>query len=58
MSYTIQITEDTTDDFETEVEALRNSQTVQDFLDRRSQSPATFSLEAIEQDIDAELANS
>ncbi|MGB0560917.1 MAG: hypothetical protein ACPGVO_03835 [Spirulinaceae cyanobacterium] len=45
------------DDFETEVETLRNSQRFQEFLDRRSQNPITFSLDEIEQEIDAELNN-
>ncbi len=44
------------DDFETEVEALRNSESFQKFLDERSKYKTTFSLEEVEKEIDAELS--
>ncbi len=46
------------DDFETEVEALRNSERFQRFLDERSESKTTFSLEEVEKEIDADLSRS
>jgi PHD/YefM family antitoxin component YafN of YafNO toxin-antitoxin module len=44
------------DDFEQEVETLRNSQTFQRFLDERSQNPRRIPLEEIEAEIEQELA--
>ncbi|MCP4697739.1 MAG: hypothetical protein GY862_12940 [Gammaproteobacteria bacterium] len=44
------------DDFETEVEALRNSKSFQKFLDERSQVDKTYSLEEIEEEIDNEIS--
>jgi hypothetical protein len=45
------------DDFEQEVETLRQSQAFQRFLDERSASPRRISLEEIEAEIDQELAD-
>ena len=44
------------DDFDREVEALRNSKVFQKFLDERSKSKIRIPLEAIEKDIEKELA--
>lgn len=44
------------DDFESEVEALRNSAEFQAFLDRRSQCKVKFALEDIEKKVDEELS--
>jgi hypothetical protein len=44
------------DDFEQEVETLRQSQAFQRFLDERSASPRRIPLEEIEAEIDQELA--
>jgi hypothetical protein len=44
------------DDFEKEVDALRNSVAFQRFLDERSRSPRRFSLEEIEAEIERDLA--
>jgi hypothetical protein len=43
------------DDFETEVQALRDSRTFQRWLDERSQSARRVSLEEIEAEIEQEL---
>ena len=45
------------DDFEQEVETLRQSRAFQRFLDERKASPRRFSLEEIEAEIDQELAD-
>ena len=45
------------DDFETEVEALRNSESFKKFLDERSKNKTTFSLEEVEKEIDEELSS-
>jgi hypothetical protein len=45
------------DDFEKEVAALRNSQSFQQFLDKRSASTKTYALEDIEAEIDRALPN-
>jgi PHD/YefM family antitoxin component YafN of YafNO toxin-antitoxin module len=44
------------DDFEQEVAALRASYTFQAFLDERSRSPRTTSLDELEREIEQELA--
>jgi hypothetical protein len=44
------------DDFEAEVESLRQSQALQRFLDERSASSRRFPLEEIEAEIDRDLA--
>jgi PHD/YefM family antitoxin component YafN of YafNO toxin-antitoxin module len=44
------------DDFDREVETLRNSVDFQHFLDERLQSPHRIALEEIEAEIDGELA--
>ena len=44
------------DDFEREVEALRNSVDFQQFLDERSRSVGRISLDEIDAEIDGELA--
>lgn len=44
------------DDFEAEVEALRNSARFQSFLDERMASPGRTSLEDVEKELAAELA--
>jgi hypothetical protein len=45
------------DDFESEVEALRNSSTFQTFLEKRSKCKVKFSIEELEKEIDEELSN-
>ena len=45
------------DDFDEEVEALRASQTFQQFLEARSASKHRISLEEIEREIEQELAS-
>jgi hypothetical protein len=45
------------DDFEQEVETLRQSQAFQRFLDERSASPRRIPLDEIEAEIDQELAD-
>jgi hypothetical protein len=58
MKYQIEITEDAlsqADGFETEVEALRNSQKFQAFLDERMKCKVRFPIEELEQEIEAEL---
>ena len=44
------------DDFEKEVESLRNSQTFQKFLEERSQCKARIPLSEIEREIDEDLS--
>jgi mRNA-degrading endonuclease RelE of RelBE toxin-antitoxin system/PHD/YefM family antitoxin component YafN of YafNO toxin-antitoxin module len=44
------------DDFEKEVEALRNSQAFQQFLDERSKDKRTIPLEELEKELEEELA--
>lgn len=44
------------DDFDNEVETLRNSQAFQHFLDERSKSTKRISLDQLESEIDQELA--
>ena len=43
------------DDFETEVEALRNSQSFQEFLDERMKSRQRTPLEVVEKEINDDL---
>jgi PHD/YefM family antitoxin component YafN of YafNO toxin-antitoxin module len=45
------------DEFEAEVEALRNSQSFQAFLDERMKCDVRFPLEAIEKEVEEELNN-
>lgn len=45
------------DDFESEVEALRNSKKFQTFLDERINCNLSFPIEEIEKEIEAELSN-
>jgi len=45
------------DDFESEVEALRNSITFQAFLEKRSKCKVRYSIEEIEKEIEDELLN-
>ena len=44
-----------TDDFEAEVEALRNSQKFQEFLDERIKCKVRFPIEELEKEIEEEL---
>lgn len=44
------------DNFEKEVEALRNSQAFQQFLDERSKDKRTIPLEELEKELEKELA--
>ena len=44
------------DDFEAEVEALRNSYEFQAFLDQRMKSPIRIPIEDIEREVEAQLA--
>jgi len=44
------------DDFDQEVEVLRNSPVFQKFLDERSQDKQTISLEELEEELNEELA--
>jgi hypothetical protein len=45
------------DDFDKEVETLRQSEAFQRFLEQRSRSTRRFSLEDVEEEIDRELAS-
>jgi hypothetical protein len=45
------------DEFDDEVEALRNSQSFQTFLDERMKCDIRFPLEAIEKEVEDELNN-